>query len=334
MVTNKQLIFAKIPDGLPVNGEHIQVRETTLDLDAALPDGDFILKTLEIAVDSYLRGRMRDPKIPSWNQAFDINKPMTGDTVSVVVKSNNPNYKVDDIVVGRSTLGLLESYVQVSADYAKDAYVVRNDAKSNGLPLSNYVGALGMPGFTAWYGLTQIGKPKKGQVLYVSSAASPVGQMVGQLGKAFGLRVVGSAGSEEKVEYLKSVGFDAVFNYKEGNILQNLKTHCPDGIDIYFESVGGEMLDAVLSVANNFARIIACGMSSQYSLSTPTPLYNTVYVVTKRIKFDGFLVVEHLDLEDAFLKQVTPWLVDGTIKYKERIFDGIESFNEALDCCV
>ncbi|KAF1807696.1 hypothetical protein V8B55DRAFT_1468053 [Mucor lusitanicus] len=330
MVTNKQLIFSKIPDGLPVNGEHIQVKETTLDLDAALPDGDFILKTLYIAVDSYLRGRMRDPKKPSWNQAFEINKPMTGDTVSVVVKSNHPNYKVDDIVVGRSTWGLLESYVQVSADYAKEAYVVRNDAKSNGLPLSTYVGALGMPGFTAWYGLTAIGKPKRGEILYVSSAASPVGQMVGQLGKAFGLRVVGSAGSEEKVQYLKSVGFDAVFNYKEGAILDNLKTHCPDGIDIYFESVGGEMLDAVLSVANNFARIIACGMSSQYSLSTPTPLYNTMYIVTKRIKFDGFLVVEHLDLEDAFLKQVTPWMVNGTIKYKENVFDGIERFNEAL----
>lgn len=330
MVANKQVIFTKIPDSLPVNGEHMKIKETTIDIDAALPDGNFILKTLEIAVDSYLRGRMRDPSVQSWVSAFVLNKPMAGDTVSVVIRSNNPNYKVDDIVIGRTAFGFFESYVQVDAEYAKKAYVVRNDAKTSGLPLSNYVGALGMPGFTAWYGLTEIGKPKKGEILYVSSAASPVGQMVGQLGKAFGLYVVGSAGSKEKVKYLESVGFDVVFNYKDGDIEENLRKHCPHGIDVYFENVGGKTLDAVLSVANNYARIIACGMSSQYGLYKPTPLYNTMNIITKRIKLEGFLVTEHLELEDAFLKQVTPLLVDGTIKYKEDIFNGIENIHEAF----
>lgn len=180
------------------------------------------------------------------------------------------------------------------------------------------------------FSLNEIGKPKKGETLYVSAAAGAVGQLVGQFGKAMGLFVVGSAGSDEKVEYLKTIGFDEAFNYKKGEIEANLRKYCPDGIDIYFEGVGGKMLDAVLAVANNFARIIACGMISQYNATKPEPLYNIINVVIKRIKFDGFIIMDHMDYEEKFLKDVTPLLVSGAVKYKTDIAEGIEKTPEAL----
>lgn len=152
MVSNKRVLFTKIPSGYPVASEHMKVDKTSIDLEAQLPKGDFIVKTLEISVDPYMRGRMRDPSIPSYAPAFDINEPMTGDTMSVVVKSNNPDYKVGDLVYGRTGRGYFEEYAQVTAEYAKTSYVVRNDAKKNGLPLSHYVGVLAMPGMTAYYG--------------------------------------------------------------------------------------------------------------------------------------------------------------------------------------
>ncbi|KAI7906658.1 uncharacterized protein BX663DRAFT_497227 [Cokeromyces recurvatus] len=330
MVSNKQVIFTKVPKTFPVADEHMKIRESTIDLDAELPKGNFILKTLEISVDPYMRGRMRDASIKSYAPAFPMDKPMTGDTMSVVVKSNNPDYKVGDLVYGRTGLGLFEEYVQVTAEYAKMAYVVRNDAKSNGLPLSHYVGVLAMPGLTAYYGLHEIGKPKKGDTLYVSAASGAVGQLVGQFGKAAGCYVVGSAGSDDKVEYLKSIGFDDAFNYKSGDIEELLRKHCPKGIDIYFEGVGGKMLDAVLAVANNFARIIACGMISQYNREKPEPIYNIINIITKRIKFDGFVIMDHMDYEQKFLEEVTPMLVSGKVKYREDISQGIDKVPEAL----
>jgi NADPH-dependent curcumin reductase CurA len=153
---------------------------------------------------------------------------------------------------------------------------------------------------------------------------------VGQFGKSMGCYVVGSAGSDAKVEYLKSIGFDAAFNYKNGDIQENLEKYCPNGIDVYFEGVGGKMLDAVLAVANNYARIIACGMISQYNLEKPEPIYNSMYIVSKRIKFDGFIILDHIDYEDKFLENVTPLLVNKTIQYKEDIVQGIDKVPEAL----
>ncbi|KAG2236788.1 hypothetical protein BDF21DRAFT_399537 [Thamnidium elegans] len=331
MVSNKRVLYTKIPTGFPVDGEDMKVVDSTIDLEAELPKGNFILKTLEISVDPYMRGRMRDPSIESYAPAFEVNKPMTGDTMSVVVKSNNPDYKVGDLVYGRTGQGIFEEYVQVSAEYAKHAYVVRNDAKENGLPISHYVGVLAMPGMTAYYGLNEIGKPKKGETLYVSAAAGAVGQLVGQFGKAMGLHVVGSAGSDDKVDYIKTIGFDEAFNYKKGDIEENLRKYCPNGIDIYFESVGGKMLDAVLAVANNFARVIACGMISQYNLTKPEPIYNIMNIVSKRIKFDGFIIMDHAShYEEKFLKEVTPLLVSGKVNYKTDIAEGIEKTPEAL----
>ncbi|RCH86093.1 hypothetical protein CU098_007019 [Rhizopus stolonifer] len=330
MVSNKQVLFTKIPTGYPEPNEHMQVKESTIDLDAPLAKGEFILKQLVFSVDPYMRGRMRDASVKSYAPAFPIDKPMTGDTMGVVVKSNHPDYKVDDLVYGRTAQGSFEEYTLVTAEYAKKAYLVRNDAKENGLPLRHYVGVLAMPGMTAYYGLNKIGKPKKGETLYVSAAAGAVGQLVGQFGKALGLYVVGSAGTEEKVEYLKSLGFDAAFNYKNGSIDENLGKHCPNGIDIYYENVGGEMLDAVLKHANLYARVIACGMISQYNIAKPEPIYNLMNVVTKRITIEGFIIMDHYDFEEEFLKEVTPMLVDGRVKYREDIAKGIDQTPQAL----
>ncbi|CEP19457.1 hypothetical protein [Parasitella parasitica] len=352
MVANKQVIFTEIPEGFPEAEKNMAIEESTIDLDAKLGMGEFILKTLEISVDPYMRGRMRDPSIKSYAPAFDLNKPMTGDTMSVVIKSNNPDYKVDDLVYGRTGQGVFAEYVHVSAEYAKNAYVVRNDAKENKLPIRHYVGVLAMPGMTAYYGLNKIGKPKPGETLYVSAASGAVGQLVGQFGKALGLYVVGSAGTDEKVKHIKSIGFDDAFNYKDGNIEENLRKCCPKGIgnavfrglvdvsfvtntnlfilDIYFDGVGGKMLDAVFLVANDFARIISCGMISQYNLAKPEPLYNVINVLTKRICFDGFIIMDHMDYEQTFLDEVTPLLVSGKVTYKEDEVEGIENTPSAL----
>lgn len=176
----------------------------------------------------------------------------------------------------------------------------------------------------------EIGKPKKGETLYVSAAAGAVGQLVGQFGKALGLYVVGSAGSDKKVEYLKSLGFDGAFNYKNGSIDDNLAKYCPNGIDIYYENVGGEMLDAVLKHANNYARIIACGMISQYNREKPDPIYNLMNIVAKRITMQGFIIMDHMDFEEQFLKDVTSLLLSGKVKYREDIAEGIDKTPEAL----
>ncbi|KAI8972297.1 hypothetical protein BDB01DRAFT_750145 [Pilobolus umbonatus] len=330
MVSNKQVLFTKVPEGYPVPDEHMKVVESTLDINQPLKDGQFILKTLYLSVDPYMRGRMRDPSVKSYAPAFGLNEVMTGDTMNVVVASSNSKYKVGDYVYGRTAMGLFEEYVLVDAEYAKTAYVVRNDPKNNGLPLSHYVGVLGMPGMTAYYGLTKIGKPVKGETIYVSAASGAVGQLVGQFAKSLGLYVVGSAGTDEKCDYLKSIGFDAVFNYKHGEIKENLKKHCPKGIDIYFESVGGSTLDAVLGLCNLNARIIACGMISQYNKSKPDPIYNIMNIVVKRINIQGFIIMDHMDFEPEFLKKVTDLLVNKKIKYREDIMEGIESTPQAL----
>lgn len=184
--------------------------------------------------------------------------------------------------------------------------------------------------FLKLHSLIKFGKPVKGETLYVSAASGAVGQLVGQIGAKLGLRVVGSAGSDEKVAYLKEIGFDAAFNYKNGDIEANLREHCPNGIDIYFENVGGKMLEAVINVANRFARIVCCGMISQYNTKDQEPIHNLMQVVAKSLEIRGFIVSDSPEMSEPFRKEVTAWLKAGDIKYREDIVDGIESTPEAL----
>ncbi|ORZ05846.1 hypothetical protein BCR42DRAFT_484958 [Absidia repens] len=315
MVANTQIIFSKVPTGYPVIGEDITVKKTEFDLDAPLNDGEFIVKNLVLSVDPYMRGRMRDASVKSYSPPFDMNQPMTGHTMRLVIKSKSSLYPEQSYVYG---LGAFEEYTKLNDQVAK-AYglVVRNDPKTNGIPLSNYVGVLGMPGMTAYAGLYKIGEIKKGETIYVSAASGAVGQLAGQIAKAQGLRVVGSAGSDEKVAHLKEIGFDGAFNYKTEDTDAKLTELCPNGIDVYFENVGGKMLEIVLTHLNTFGRIIACGMISQYNLTKAEKVGNLMNIVAKRIKFQGFIVSDYADLEPQFLADVTQMILDKKIKYRK-----------------
>ncbi|ORY98170.1 hypothetical protein BCR43DRAFT_524221 [Syncephalastrum racemosum] len=329
MVNNKQVLFTKVPPpGYPVPGEHMQVKESQFDLDQPLGADEYIIKNLYLSVDPYMRGRMRDASKESYSSAFGLGKPMDGFTISVVLKSNNANVKEGDLVYGQGA-GQFEEYTKVTGHLLK-VYTVRNNPKTTGLPLSNYVGALGMPGLTAYAGLKKYGQPKAGETLYVSAASGAVGQLVGQIGKVLGLRVVGSAGSDDKVAYLNEIGFDGAFNYKTSDANQKLGELCPNGIDIYFENVGGAMLEAVINHMNTYGRIVACGMISQYNREKPEGVHNLMQIVGKRLRMEGFIVTDSMDMEPAFLEEVSEWLIQGKIKYRETIADGIEKTPEAL----
>ncbi|KAI9270755.1 hypothetical protein BDA99DRAFT_434548 [Phascolomyces articulosus] len=327
MVKNTQVIFNKIPTNyVPVAGEHMVIHESEFDLDAPLSDGQFMTKQLALSIDSYMRGRMRDPSIPSYVSAFEIGKPLLCGTMSSVVKSSNPLFKEGDLVY--SSGGRFEQYSLVDGNEAKD-YKIRNESKETGLPPSYSLGILGMPGFTAYVGMMKFGHPKKDETLYVSAAASSVGQLAGQLGKRFGMYVVGSAGSDKKMTYLKEIGFDDAFNYKTDDISTNLDKQCPKGIDVYFDNVGGKTLEAAIAHCNHFSRIVACGMISQYSENPETP-HNLMELIKRRVQLTGYIVSDHADMEDEFRKNITQWLLAGEINYKESVADGIEKAPEAL----
>ncbi|KAI9028175.1 hypothetical protein CLU79DRAFT_697170 [Phycomyces nitens] len=332
MTSNTQVIYTKPPTEFPVVGETVKISKSTIDLNATLPKGDIIVKSLVFSVDPYMRGRMRDPATESYTPAFEYDSVMTGDTMAVVIKSNNPKFIPGDLVYGRTSLGYFEEYSHVKGSYAETSYVVRNDSKINGLPLSYYVGVLGMPGLTSYVGLKKYGRPQKGETLYISAASGAVGQLVGQIGKALGLHVVGSAGSDEKVDYLWELGFDGAFNYKTEDVDAKLTELCPKGIDIYFENVGGSMLETVIDHANNFGRIIACGMISQYNTQDPYGVRNLVLVVKKRLSMNGFIIMdeENMTYEEEFITTCTQWLLEGKIKYRETIVEGIENTPMAL----
>ncbi|ORX45893.1 NAD(P)-binding protein [Hesseltinella vesiculosa] len=329
MVSNKKVLFKKVPTAYPVIGEHIEVIDTEFDLDAQLADGEFIIKTLVLSVDPYMRGRMRDASAKSYSPAFTLDQPMNGHAVAIVEKSNSSVYKVGDYLYG---MGDFVNYAKMSEAEAKARGMeVRPDIPTSGLPITNYVGVLGMPGATAYVGLELVGKPKAGETIYVSAASGAVGQLVGQLAKTQGLRVVGSAGSDEKVAHLKDIGFDAAFNYKTEDTDAKLTEFCPDGVDIYFENVGGAMLETTINHMNLFGRIIACGMISQYNVGNE--LYgvrNLIQVVAKRLILQGFIVSDHPELDAPFREQVTKALVEGKFKYLDDVVDGIENTPEAL----
>ncbi|KAI8888421.1 NAD(P)-binding protein [Backusella circina FSU 941] len=328
MVKNTQVVFSKVPEKYPVIGEHMTVNETEIDLDAEIPQGSILVKTLVLSVDPYMRGRMRDASVKSYSPAFALDQPMNSHVMALVLKSNNDRFAEGDLVYG---LGSHQNYVVVPEPYTK-LLEVRNEAKDSGIPLSNYVGVLGMPGNTAYTGLIKFGKPKAGETLYVSAASGAVGQLVGQIGKNLGLHVVGSAGSDEKVAYLKEIGFDSAFNYKTRDAEEALGELCPNGIDIYFENVGGKMLEAVINHSNRFARIVCCGMISQYNVGAGNqePIHNLIQVVAKSLVLQGFIVSDYPDMVEPFRKEVTEWLKSGKIQYRETIATGIENTPEAM----
>ncbi|KAG0208760.1 hypothetical protein BGX28_000381 [Mortierella sp. GBA30] len=322
MVQNKSVIFLKYPTEYPVVGEHFAVQKT--ELNTQLNENDVLLRNLYISLDPYIRGRMRNVK--SYVGNFEIGQPMNSAGVSEVIESKNSAFPVGSIVTG--FVGWEECSVVPGAQGLR----IIPDARSSKIPLSSYVGVLGMPGLTAYSSLKIIGQPKAGETIFISAASGAVGQLVGQMAKNLGLRVVGSAGSDEKVEFLlKELKFDAAFNYKKGSILASLKTAAPEGIDIYYENVGGETLEAALEVMNAHGRVVACGMISQYNTQTPYGVRNLTHIVTKRITMRGFIVSDFAaECGADFAKDVGSWLTNREIIYKEDIAVGIDSAPDAF----
>ncbi|KAK5822821.1 hypothetical protein F5H01DRAFT_289968 [Linnemannia elongata] len=327
MVQNKSAVFLKFPKEFPIPGEHFAIQ--TKDLHADLKPNSVLLRNLYFSLDPYMRGRMSEAK--SYIPHFQLNQPMNGNGVAEVIESKNPAFPKGALVSGMTGW---EQYSVMPEGFVSQLRLLPENARtSKKIPLSAYVGVLGMPGFTAYSSLKIIGQPKAGETIFVSAAAGAVGQLVGQMAKKLGLRVVGSAGSDDKVDYLlKELKFDAAFNYKKnGTILENLRHVAPEGVDIYYENVGGETLEAALECMNTHGRIIVCGMISQYNTTTPYGIRNLGHLVAKRITMRGFINDDFAkEWYGDFLKDVGEWLEGDEIIYKEDVDEGIDGSLDAF----
>ncbi|KAJ5614665.1 NADP-dependent oxidoreductase RED1 [Penicillium herquei] len=329
-MVNKTLIFKEIPESAtyPIPGKHLTIEDAAYDADVATPENGVVLQSLYSSYDPYMRGRMRPAHVPSYSPAFPLGKSIENNTIGKILRSNNDNFKEGDLVIG---------FLPIQQYTALDTpNLVRIKKLENPLGLEDirvFLGPLGMPGLTAYSSLYDIGKPKKGETIFVSAASGAVGQLVGQLAKHEGLRVIGSVGSDEKLNYiLNELGFDGGFNYKNEKPADALKRLAPEGVDIYYENVGGEHLEAALNAMNNFGRIIFCGMISQYNQAT-YPIPNMVQVVAKRLTCRGFIVGD-ANMGPLYTKKhqenVQKWIKDGSFKVLLHQTDGIENAAEGL----
>jgi len=283
--------------------------------------GEVLVRNLYMSVDPYMRGRMIEQ--PSYVQPFQLGQPLEGGCVGQVVQSEKGTFQVGDYVLGRK--GWREYYISLGADLTKLDPTLA--------PVQAYLGILGMPGLTAYVGLLDIGQPQAGNTVFVSAAAGAVGSVVCQIAKLKGCRVVGSAGSAAKVHWLRDVaGIDAAFNYKEvESLTTELGKHCPHGVDVYFENVGGVHLEAALEHMNIRGRIALCGMISQYNESQPfSGPSNLRLAVRKRLTLSGFIVSDHVDRQPQFYADMGAWIADGKIRWEETIVDGIEHAPKAF----
>ncbi|NDP39634.1 MAG: NADP-dependent oxidoreductase [Rhodoferax sp.] len=291
----------------------------------ALQDGQVLVRHHFLSLDPYMRGRMNDTKSYTAPQA--LNQVMLGGTVGEVVASKNPKFAVGDKVVG---MGGWQQYSVVDANQLGALRKV----DTTHIPLSAYLGAVGMPGVTAWYGLVKIIEPKAGETMLVSAATGAVGSAFAALSKARGCRTVGIAGGPDKCKYaVDELGFDACIDYKlhkdAASLSQALKDACPDGVDGYFENVGGMVLDAVIQRMNAFGRIAVCGMIAGYD-GAPLPLSYPALILTNRLKVQGFIVSEHMEVWPEALKELGTLVATGQLKARESIAQGLEAAPEAF----
>ncbi|KAF2758802.1 NAD(P)-binding protein [Pseudovirgaria hyperparasitica] len=354
IVPNKGLIFKSAPSGWPIPGKDLAIEARDFDLNQAPPTGGVTTKNHYFSFDPYQRGRMRAPEVKSYSPPYTLGQPITNRGILRVLKSDNDRFKPGDLITSQDATPI-EEYSALSADILRRARVLTNPY---GLDPKIYLGALGMPGLTAWSSFYEIGEPNRRKLageqkkkagkdvtdddlrpdtIFVSAASGAVGQLVGQLAKHNGMRVVGSVGDDKKLDFiLKDLKFDAGFNYKKlsgKSVTETLKELAPEGIDIYYENVGGEQLEAAISNMNEFGRIIACGMVSQYNL-TPDQLYgvkNLMNIVGKRIKFQGFIVG---DLTEKWSQNhqetLSEWLSKGEMKAQMSLTHGIDNAVEGF----
>ena len=312
--TYQRLVLASRPQGevVPSNFRLESVAVPTIN------DGEVLIRNHYLSLDPYMRMRMEDVKSYAAPQA--IGETMIGGTVGEIVETKNPKFAVGDKVVGM--LGWSEMGVA-------DGLLLRK-VDTTHIPLSAYLGSVGMPGMTAWYGLTQIMAPKAGETVVVSAASGAVGSVVGQLAKMRGCRTVGIAGGAEKCAYVvNELGFDACIDYKAGHLQADLKAATPDGIDAIFENVGGEIFDACLARINPFGRIALCGLISGYD-GGAMPITNSRVFLTMRLTMRGFIVSEHMDLWPQGLGELGKLVATGQLKFRESVADGLAAAPEAF----
>jgi NADPH-dependent curcumin reductase CurA len=306
----REIVLAERPVGAPRETD-FAFREAA---DTRPADGEVLIRNVFVSVDPYMRGRMTG--VRTYVGGYAVGDPIDGGAVGRVVESRHDGFAEGDWVM--SMLGWREQGVAPGDGLRKLDPALA--------PPSAALGALGMPGLTAWVGLVDIGEVKEGETLYVSGAAGAVGSIAVQIAKAKGLRVIGSAGSPEKVEWLRSLGVEA-FDYRTTSLREALA----DGIDVYFDNVGAEQLEGALFALRDFGRVIACGSIATYNDAEPTPgPRNLSFIVSKRLRVQGFIVIDHLDRFPAFLAEVGPWLRDGTVVARETIVDGLDKVPSAF----
>ncbi|HKK42672.1 MAG TPA: NADP-dependent oxidoreductase [Bacteroidales bacterium] len=313
----RQIVLASRPKGLPDN-ENFRFESVELD---DLREGEVLLKSLFISVDPYMRGRMNDTK--SYAASYQVDKPIAGGVVARIVESKNHGFLKDDMVYGTlpwSTYSIEHGDKLRKIDVSK-------------VPPEYYLGILGMPGLTAYFGITDIGKPKKGETVVVSGAAGAVGIVAGQISKILGARVVGIAGSDEKCALLKNeFGFDEAINYKTAKIMKkSVAAACPDGVDVYYDNVGGEITDAVILNLNFHSRIALCGQIAYYN-SREIPVGPVILprLLTRSVKLQGFIVSNYSDRFEEGLTALNQWVKEGKLKYTQTIAKGFDSLPDAF----
>ena len=316
MTTAKQWVLASRPDGQPTV-ENFRFEEVEL---PELSDGQILVENTFASVDPYMRGRMNDVK--SYIEPFQIDEPLTGTAVGVVAESRSNKFKTGDTV--RHFAGW-RTHAVLSEDQAEQI-------DTNLAPAEAYLGILGKTGLTAYVGLTAVGEMREGDVVFISGAAGAVGSVAGQIAKHLGAaKVIGSAGSPEKVDYLTGIGYDEAFNYKDGDVNGQLATAAPDGIDVYFDNVGGDHLEAAIQNANTFGRIAMCGAIAQYNDTEPAPgPRNLGLSIGKCLTLRGFVVGQYTHLAKEFQEMIAPLVVEGSIKYASTVREGIENMPSAF----
>lgn len=312
---NRKIVLAAVPEGIPKESDFSLV-ETEMPRPG---DGEFLVRINYLSVDPYMRGLIRG--VPTYREPVRVGDDMVGDTVGTIVESRHPDYREGEVVAGY--WGWREYAVSDGSENVR-----RFDTSL--APMSAAVGVLGMPGMTAYFGLLEIGEPREGETVFVSGAAGAVGSLVGQIAKIRGCRVVGSAGSQAKIDWLlNDLGFDAALNYKDYDcdaLAKHLQDLYPDGVDVFFDNTGGHVCDAVFRRINVGARIVVCGQIDQYNATDkvvgPRLLW---HLIVKRARAQGFLVFQFADRYAEGMRQMAEWLREGKIKYRETITDGLEN---------
>lgn len=313
--TNKRVLLAKRPDGLPEADAWTHDSETVGELE----EGQLLVKQEYISLDPAMRGWMRNVK--SYIPPVGIGEVMRAGSVGKVVDSKNPKFKVGQTVVG--TGGVQQYAITEGAGW------YANELPDDYMPKA--LGVLGMPGYTAYFGLLEVGKPIEGDTVLVSGGAGAVGSVVGQIAKIKGCRVVGIAGGADKCAYMRDeLGFDEVIDYKAGNTYKAIKAACPNGVNVYFDNVGGEILDNALANLAKGARVVICGAISQYNQTKPQGPANYMSLLVNRASMQGFVVFDFAKQYSVAGKQLFSWIQEGKLKSREEICEGIENFHETF----